>query len=76
MQWSAGFAISFKKVKEDDIPASLYSQMKNNKIHNTSLVFDLIENYGFTFGTKQDIDAIRKCIPFNKKEMFELGFAS
>lgn len=76
MQWSASFAISFKKVKEDDALASLCSQMKNNKIHNTSLVFDLIENYGFTFGTKQDIDAIRKCIPFNKKESFELGFAS
>lgn len=74
MQWSAGFAISFKDVKEENIPARFFSQLKKNKLYDTSLVFDLIDNYGFTFGTKQNIDEIRKTIPNNKLEMFELGF--
>lgn len=73
MKWNPSFTISFKKVKDEEIPASLYSQIKRNKINNVGFVFDLIENYGFTFGKTQNIDEIRKCIPTSHIEQFELG---
>jgi hypothetical protein len=74
-QWSWGFKASFKKT--DDFPEALaeYVAPTHNAVTSTSFIWDLVENYGFQFGKKQDVDQIKSNIPDNYKSVFEAGFA-
>ena len=74
-QWSWSFTVALKK--PGTIPAFLaqYLNPTGNKVSNTSFVWDLVDNYGFQFGKKQNIDEIRSHIPASCLASFEAGLA-
>ena len=76
-QWSWEFVASIKKLKGTTVPAYLQNITTDfsKGIHNTSFVWDLVENYGFQFGKTQDVDKIRSCVPADYLTSFEAGLA-
>lgn len=74
-QWTWSFGISLKK--PEVVPAFLQDKLNpsGKAITNTSFVWDLVENYGFQFGKKQDIDKIKSFIPSTYISAFEAGLA-
>lgn len=74
-KWNWSFSCGLKKLKDVTVPTYLQNVTSDisKGIHNTSFIWDLVENYGFQFGKTQDIDKIRSCIPANKLEFFEAG---
>ena len=75
-QWSWSFAASLKK--HDDIPCCLvqYLNPTGKAITDTSFIWDLVDNYGFQFGKKQDIELITSNIPNDYITSFEEGYAA
>ena len=73
MQWSLSCKISF----DSEVPAVLLNKVASNKkaIDSVAFVWDLIDNYGFTFGKTQDINTIKSEIPTQYLEDFERGYA-
>ena len=76
-QWSWEFVASVKKLKDTTVPAYLQTVTSeiSKGIHNTSFVWDLVDNYGFQFGKTQDLDKIRSHVPFEYLASFEAGLA-
>lgn len=76
-QWSFEFVCSIKKVKDLEVPAVILGTTSDitKGIHNTSFVWDLVDNYGFQFGKTQDLEKIRESIPAHCLEYFEKGYA-
>lgn len=76
-QWSWEFKCTIKKLKETVVPAYLQDITTDfsKGIHNTSFLWDLVENYGFQFGPKQDIEKIRSHVPSEYIAIFEEGLA-
>lgn len=74
-QWTWSFSISLKK--PETVPAFLQDKLNpsGKSITDTSFVWDLVDNYGFQFGKKQDIEKIRECIPTDFLSFFEAGLA-
>lgn len=72
-QWTWSLGISLKK--HETVPASLQSKLNpaGKSITDTSFVWDLVENYGFQFGKKQDIDKIKQTVPKKFISSFEAG---
>jgi hypothetical protein len=73
-QWSLGINITF------DVPVSgvleKRATSKNKKsINNVSFAWDLIENYGFVFGKKQDLNKILEEVPAQYLSDFRKGYA-
>lgn len=78
MQWALSMKAPIKKKSVATIPACLTKHLgkTGTAITDTSFVWDLVENYGFQFGTKkQDIDKIRACVPSDYIKFFEAGLA-
>ena len=73
-QWALSFKASLPKVTE--IPATLtqYLNTAGTAVANTSFLWTLVDNHGFKFGKKQDVDAIRSLVPAVHIEAFEKGF--
>ena len=73
MQWTFGFKANLRKF--DNIPALLTQHLSTTgkSIASTSFIWDLIENFGFQFGKKQDIDKIKQTIPETHLISFEAG---
>lgn len=76
-QWSWEFKCTIKKLKETIVPAYLQGITTDfsKGIHNTSFLWDLVENYGFQFGPKQDVEKIRSHVPADCLTSFEAGLA-
>lgn len=76
-KWNWSFSCSIKKLKDTTVPAYLQTVTADisKGIHNTSFIWDLVENYGFKFGREQDIEKIRSCVPTAHIEFFENGLA-
>lgn len=74
-QWSWSFTASIKK--PDVVPALISEKLNpsGNKVSDTSFVWDLVDNYGFQFGKKQNIDEIRSHVPAGCLASFEAGLA-
>lgn len=74
-KWGWEFKCSLKKLKDVVVPAYLSSITSDisKGIHNTSFVWDLVDNYGFQFGKKQDIEKIKQTIPAKFIPSFEAG---
>lgn len=74
-QWSWEFVASIKKLKDTVVPTYLQDVTSDfsKGIHNTTFVWDLVDNYGFQFGKKQDVNKIRETIPAKYLEFFEAG---
>ena len=77
-QWSWEFKCTIKKLKETTVPAYILNVTTDfsKGIHNTSFLWDLVENYGFQFGKTQDIEKIKACVPAKYASFFEAGFAA
>lgn len=77
-QWAWSFTISLKKPKKlGAIPAFLSDKLNptSKMVSDTSFVWDLVDNYGFQFGKKQNIDEIRSHVPAGCLASFEAGLA-
>lgn len=73
MQWALSMKITFKKVT--DIPAYLADKINSkNEINSVGFVWDLVDTYGFKFGSVQDEQQIKNGIPVDKLTSFELGY--
>lgn len=77
-QWSWEFKCTIKKLRETAVPACIQNVTTDfsKGIHNTSFLWDLVENYGFQFGKKQDESKIRATVPVQYIDMFEAGLAA
>ena len=77
-QWSWEFKCTIKKLKDTVVPTCIQDITTDfaKGIHNTSFLWDLVDNYGFQFGKKQDIAKIRACIPNNYISFFEAGLTA
>ena len=77
-QWSWEFKCTIKKLKETVVPACIENVTTDfsKGIHNTSFLWDLVANYGFQFGKKQDIEKIRDTIPAQFIPSFEAGLTA
>lgn len=74
MQWALGMKITFKKVKE--VPAYIASKLnEKNAINSVGFVWDLVDTYGFQFGTEQDVEKIRDNVPTSELDAFDLGYS-
>lgn len=74
-QWSWEFKCTIKKLKETVVPACIQPVTTDfsKGIHNTSFLWDLVENYGFQFGKKQDVEKIKQNVPAQCLPYFEAG---
>ena len=72
-QWSWAFKISLKK--PETIPANFASYLgqSGKEITKTSFVWDLVTDYGFKFGKKQDVVEIMSNVPIEYVPMFNAG---
>lgn len=75
MQWTFSFTVTLRKA--DEVPTILtqYLSSTGKAIANTAFIWDLVENYGFQFGKKQDIEKIKNAIPSQHIISFEEGLA-
>ena len=75
MQWTFSFKANLKKAEQ--IPAFLtpYLGSTGKSIASTSFIWTLVDDYGFKFGKKQDIEKIRSHVPANYLASFEAGLA-
>jgi hypothetical protein len=57
------------------VPATLtkYLSSTGKAIANTSFIWDLVTDYGFKFGKKQDTLDIMRCVPIEYVPMFNAG---
>jgi hypothetical protein len=77
MQWASSMKVALPKKAQESVPAVFLDYLSSNKasLASTSLVYDLVANYGFQFGKTQDVDKIRDSIPTEYLEPFEKGYA-
>ena len=75
MQWAMSMKASLLKKAEGKVPAYLtkYLSSTGKAIADTPFIWDLVDNYGFKFGKAQDLDEIKKHVPFDKLEVFTAG---
>ena len=74
MQWSLSCKISFD-TEASGILAQKATSANKKAIDNVTFVWDLIENYGFTFSKDQNVDKILEEIPTQYLEDFRRGYA-
>lgn len=74
MQWTFGFTATLRK--PENMPAYLqqYLSTTGKAIANTTFIWDLVDNYGFKFGKKQDVEEIQKHVPIDKLDVFKAGY--
>ena len=72
-QWRLSMEASL--VKANEIPAMLNPYLSTNgkKLSKTSFIWELVDDYGFKFGKKQDTLEIMDHIPANYLAMFTAG---
>ena len=76
-QWALGMRASIVKNK-GNIPSMLLERLNptGNAITDTSFIWELIDNYGFKFGKKQEEDRIKQMIPAQYISSFEAGLVA
>ena len=77
-QWSWEFKCTIKKLKDTTVPAYIQDITTDfaKGIHNTSFLWNLVANYGFQFGKKQDVDKIAQTVPAQYIDSFNEGLAA
>lgn len=76
MQWTWSFRASVKKA--DSIPCCIikYFNDARKAITDTAFIWDLVEDYGFSFGKKQDIEKIAQTVPAKYINSFNEGLTA
>lgn len=74
-QWTVGMTARLRRKGLTEIPAVLSEHLSasGQAIADTSFIWELIDNYGFQFGKKQDVERIRCTIPNQFIDSFEAG---
>jgi hypothetical protein len=74
-QWSWEFKCTLKKLSDTVVPTCITEITSDytKGIHNTSFIWNLVENYGFQFGKTQDVDKIVEHIPHEYLTSFYEG---
>ena len=77
-QWSWEFKCTLKKLSDTVVPTYITEITSDytKGIHNTSFIWNLVENYGFQFGKTQNVDEISNHIPAEYLTSFNEGFNS
>jgi hypothetical protein len=77
MQWAMSMKASIAKKAQETIPALFndYLNPAHTTLTSTSFIWDLVDNYGFSFGKKQDVEKIKASIPTTYLSQFEAGYA-
>ena len=75
-QWGKSFTASLIKVTVIPTYLEQYLNPKRTQITSSEYIKALIDNYGFQFGKKQNIEAIRQSIPKAYLPHFEAGYAA
>jgi hypothetical protein len=73
MQWTFGFKATLRKAESLPSIWRQYISSTGKAIANTSFIWDLIDNYGFCFGKKQDVEKIKQSVPSEYIDSFEAG---
>ena len=75
MQWNFSFSLRVKNIETAPL---LIKQLFNDKkeLRNVEYIYDLVKNYGFKFGKKQDLDSILDNIPSDKLSQFKAGLTA
>ena len=71
MRWAPSFTLYIKNAKQ--APSILAPYISRNCLHNTKLIYQLVENYGFNFGSSQNFENIKSRIPTQFMSSFNLG---
>ena len=71
MRWAPSFTLYIKNAKQ--VPSILAPYVSRNCLHNTKLIYQLVENYGFNFGSSQNFENIKTRIPTQFMSSFNLG---
>lgn len=76
MQWTWSFRASVKKV--DSIPSCIASHFNDSgkAITDTAFIWDLVDNYGFSFGKSQNVENIAQTIPAKYIDSFNEGLTA
>lgn len=74
-QWTVGMTARLRRKGLTEIPAVLSEHLSasGQAIADTAFIWELIDNYGFQFGKKQDVERIRCTIPNQFIDSFEAG---
>lgn len=73
MKWTFGFKLTLKKVSSIPSVLSQYINSSRSAINNTSFIWDLIDNYNFQFGKKQNLENIMQTVPAKYIDSFNAG---
>lgn len=78
MQWAMSMKAPIIKKAQETIPALFndYLNPAHTALTTTSFIWDLIDNYGFSFGKTQDTEKIKANIPNTYLEQFEAGYSA
>jgi ElaB/YqjD/DUF883 family membrane-anchored ribosome-binding protein len=78
MKWAFSLKASLRGKDINTIPCILAKHLNSTgkSIVNTSFVWDLLDNYGFQFGKKQDVDKIKSTVPSQFINSFEAGLTA
>lgn len=76
MQWTFGFHATLRKPENIPVILTKYLSTTGKAIANTSFIWDLIDNYGFQFGKKQDVEKIKNNVPAKHLASFETGLTA
>lgn len=76
MQWTWSFRASVKKA--DSVPSCIIKHFNDARkaITDTAFIWDLVEDYGFSFGKKQDVEKIAQTIPAKYIDSFNEGLTA
>lgn len=74
-QWAMALSATLRKAGTIPAPLEAYLNPTHKALTDTGFVWDLVDNYGFQFGKKQDIEKIRSHVPSDCLTSFEAGLA-
>lgn len=76
MQYTFSFKANLRNAENVPVILEQYLGSTGKNIASTSFIWDLVDNYGFQFGKKQDLDKIKSTIPATYMNIFEAGLAA
>ena len=77
-QWGIGMTANLRSKNLGTVPSffTKYLNPTGKAITNTSFIWDLVDNYGFQFGKKQDVEKIKQIVPVKFISSYEAGLMS